>query len=195
MSVESDSVVTVVSIKNLPPLFPTHLHDTEFWEYLGRTVATFGYLEEILGKAIFAITATRKYKENELEDAYEKWLPTLEKALYDSLGGLIGSYEKEVNDNPSFRGENFDRLIDELRKASKYRNALCHASWRSPDNEGRSRIFFVTQKMEMFDTPIDVSYLRDVQRQVAKLATTVMNTVIQTGIQFPGTSGPGRSIF
>ena len=34
----------------------------QFWEQLGRTVATYGFLEEVLGKAIFAFTATRNYE-------------------------------------------------------------------------------------------------------------------------------------
>jgi hypothetical protein len=49
----------IVDIKNLPASFPTHRHSAAFWENLGRTVATFGFLEEVLGKAIFAFTATK----------------------------------------------------------------------------------------------------------------------------------------
>ena len=37
----------------LPDGFPTHGHEAAFWESLGRAVATFGFLEEILEKAIF----------------------------------------------------------------------------------------------------------------------------------------------
>ena len=58
-----------------------------FWENLGRTIATFGFLEEVLGKAIFAFTATTRYPESEVEAAFEKWLPTLERALIDQLAG------------------------------------------------------------------------------------------------------------
>ena len=53
--------------------FPTHLHPAEFWEALGRVVATFGFLEETLGKAIFSFTATREYPEEELEPAFAGW--------------------------------------------------------------------------------------------------------------------------
>jgi len=73
----------VVDITNLPPLFPTHRHSAVFWENLGRTIATFGFLEEVLGKAIFAFSATTPYPESEVEAAFEKWLPTLERALID----------------------------------------------------------------------------------------------------------------
>ncbi len=49
----------IVDRDKLPPLFPTHRHSPQIWEQLGRTVATYGFLEEVLGKAIFAFTATR----------------------------------------------------------------------------------------------------------------------------------------
>ena len=53
----------------LPPHFPAHRHDRSFWESLGRTVATFGFLEEMLTKAVFALTATRRYGPDEIEAA------------------------------------------------------------------------------------------------------------------------------
>jgi hypothetical protein len=65
----------------LPNKFPTHGHEADFWESLGRAVATFGFLEEILGKAIFAFTATRAYEEDEIDRAYDEWLLKLERAL------------------------------------------------------------------------------------------------------------------
>ena len=43
-----------------------------FWENLGRTIATFGFLEEVLGKAIFVFSATTPYPESEVEAAFEK---------------------------------------------------------------------------------------------------------------------------
>ena len=54
----------------LPEKFPTHRHEPKFWESLGRAIATFGFLEEVLGKAIFSFTATRPYEEAEIEDTY-----------------------------------------------------------------------------------------------------------------------------
>ena len=39
----------VVNPSDLPIEYPTHLHSAGFCEALGRTVATFGFLEETLG--------------------------------------------------------------------------------------------------------------------------------------------------
>jgi hypothetical protein len=185
----------VIDIKNLPASFPTHRHTAAFWENLGRTVATFGFLEEVLGKAIFAFTATIRCSECEIEAAFEKWLPTLEGALIDPLAGLIDAYGKAVRDNPEATIANLDDLLAELRKASVIRNVLCHGSWRRPDANGKSLPLFVNRQKRVWDAPIDLAFLQQTQRAVAELACEVMNTVTHMGWQFPGARGPGKTIF
>ena len=123
----------VVNISEIPEKFPTQAHSAIFWESLGRAVATFGFLEEVLMKAVFSFTATRSYSESEIQDAYDKWVPFLEKTLSDQLGSLINSYEKAVEGNSDFNPENFDHLVSDLRKAAKIRNVICHGSWRWPN--------------------------------------------------------------
>ena len=184
----------VVDHTKLPMGYPTHKHSAEFWEALGRTIATFGFLEEILGKAIFSFTATRQFREDEIEAEFEKWLPTLEKALSDPLGGLIGSYGRAVRANSSATISNLDELLEDLHAASTIRNVLCHGSWRAPDNQGRSIPLFVDRKKQVFQDAIDVAYLLRVQRHVAQLVCAVIDTVTDMGWQFPGSRGPGNPI-
>jgi len=74
-----------VDISRLPEKFPTQMHESIFWEKLGRAVATFGFLEEILAKAIFSFTGMRSYDNSQIEEAFDKWLPKLEKALIPIL--------------------------------------------------------------------------------------------------------------
>lgn len=188
-------MASIVDLERLPEMFPTTRHDPVFWEMLGRTVATYGFLEETLGKAIFSFTATKAYADDEIAEAYEKWLPTLERALYDPLGGLIVSYEKAVKDHPGATISNLDELASDLRKAAKLRNALCHGSWRLPDAAGASRLFYVTRQKEVFEDAVDLDYLRQVQRHVAELACAVINSVTHMGWQFPGSTSPGEPIF
>lgn len=195
MTAESEPKRFAVDLRRLPPNFPTHRHAPEFWEALGRTVATFGFLEETLGKAIFSFTGTREISPDEVDTAYEKWLPTLEKALIDPLGGLIDSYAKAVRANRSATITNLDDLVGDLRKASEIRNVLCHGSWRLPDAQGRSLPLFVNKKKGVFQTPIDVAYLRQVQRHVAELVCAVVSSVSHMGWQFPGSHGPGMPIW
>ena len=56
-----------VDYNALPEKYPTHLHEPDFWESLGRAIATFGLLEETLSKAIFSFTATKSYSEEEIQ--------------------------------------------------------------------------------------------------------------------------------
>lgn len=135
---QTESNRSIIDRERLPPAFPTHRHSASFWEALGRAVATFGFLEETLGKAIFAFTGTREIPSDEIEAEFEKWLPTLRRALSDPLGGLIDSYGKAVSQNPAATISNLPNLLDDLRKAAALRNALCHGSWRAPDSDGRS---------------------------------------------------------
>ena len=185
----------IVDRKGLPPEYPTHRHSEEFWEQLGRTVATFGFLEETLGKAIFALTATRRYEEDEINDAYAKWLPTLNRAVSDPLVRLIDAYGKALRDHPDVKYAGADTLIDDLRSAAKLRNVFCHGSWRVPDADGKSLPFFITSKMLIFDTPIDVAHLRQTRAGIVELVCVVMNSVTHMGWQFPGTSGPGEVVY
>jgi hypothetical protein len=94
-------------VERLPDHFPTQLHSGAFWEQLGRTVATFGFLEDTLGRAIFALSGTVRYVENEIDEAaLAKWLSTLERALADPLGGLIDAYGKAARSHPEATYEN-----------------------------------------------------------------------------------------
>lgn len=184
----------IIDRGSLPPLFPTHRHAPEFWDYLGRTIATYGYLEEVLGKAIFAFAATRKFADEEIEAAYEAWLPQLERALTDQLGNLAESFGKATRENPETTTENIADLVDSIKEATVLRNVLCHGSWRSPDSNGASVPFFVNRKKEIFGSPIDIAYLKQVQEHVAELACSVIDTVTHMGWQFPGGAGPGKAI-
>lgn len=186
----------VIDRSRLPAQFPTHCHSPQFWEYLGRAVATFGFLEEVLGKAIFAFTATKKYSSAaEIEVAYGKWLPQLERALTDQLWNLAESYGKAVRENSDSTTTNVNELVDSIKKAAVIRNVLCHGSWRSPDAAGNSLPLFVNREREVFETTIDVDFLSKVQRHVAGLSCSVMDSVTHMGWQFPGGAGPGKEIW
>lgn len=185
----------VVDVNRLPVGFPTHRHSSDFWQALGRAVATFGFLEETLGKAIFSFTAMRSYPDDQIQEAYRGWLKTLERALSDPLGNLIDSYRKAVRDHGDASIENLNELIADLRAAAVVRNVICHGSWGMPDDAGRSLPLFVNKRIEKFEAPIDPAYLEQLQRHTAELACAVINTVTHMGWQFPGSSGPGDPIF
>ena len=184
----------VVDMGNLPAEFPTHRHQAEFWERLGRAVATFGFLEEVLGKAIFCFTATRPYDAEEVDEAYREWLPKLERALTDPLGGLIAGFGKAVNDHPEADVPHLEEMLDHLRAASRIRNVLCHGSWRPPDRAGASTPFFVERGGNVFDTAVDCAYLDRVRQHVADLSCAVISSVTSMGWRFPGSGRQDRPV-
>lgn len=178
----------------LPANYPTHLHAPAFWEALGRTVATYGFLEQTLGRAIFALTGTREYAEEEIDAAYDKWGTRLERAISDSMGGLIDLYGKALREHGKVKLNNPEALIEDLRAAARLRNVLCHGSWEAPDAEGKSLPFFVTPKMQRFISPVDIAFLKQTRAHVVELIAEVINSVTSMGWQFPGSGGPGESI-
>lgn len=188
-------VGNVINRDKLPADFPTHLHRAEFWEALGRTIATFGFLEEVLGKAIFAFTGTRRYEPEQIDAALKTWNSQLEQALIAQLWNLAELYGKAARDNPAMTTKNVDKLVEDIKIASKIRNVLCHGSWAPPDANGASRPLFVNKQVDVFDTPIDIAFLRQVQSHVADLSCSIMESVTCIGWQFPGSGGPGQRIF
>ena len=182
-------------IASLPILFPTQYCEPEFWEWLGRTVATFGFLEDALGKAIFALTATQEFPPDEIKAAYAQWSTTLEKALTDPLGHLINSYEKALRQHPKMEKSQIANLTKELRAASKIRNVLCHGSWGKPDGHGRSLPRFFDRGLGAFETPVGLAFLKQTQRAAAELACHVVSSVTLLGLQFPGSNGSGEVVW
>ena len=185
----------IINLETLPKLYPTHRHEPIFWECLGRAAATFGFLEETLGKAIFAFTATKPYSEEEVVKALDEWTPKLQKALSDQLWNLIETYGKTVREHPESTIENIDDLLGQLKESAKIRNVVCHGSWRSPNAEGASVPFFINRQHEKFETEIDVEFLLKLQKHVSELICAVVDTVTHMGWQFPGTEGPGNVIW
>jgi len=179
----------------LPVAFPTHGHPPEFWEELGRTVATFGFLEETLGKAIFAFTATTEYSEEDVDEVLDKWGDQLQRALTDTLIPLVDVYAKVVREHQDSDFANLDELVEDIRKVATIRNALCHGSWRQPDSDGGSQLYFFNRKGEKFDSRVDVEWLRKVQANLVDLISAVISSVTVMAWQFPGGAGPGEEIW
>ena len=194
MTKDGSRVCRIVDPDSLPAQFSTHRHEGRFWASLGRAVGTFGFLEEVLGKAIFALSATKPYDPAEIDAAYEKWPGRLERALTDPLGNLIGDYEKVVRAHPDATADDLDYLICRLREASRMRNVLCHGSWQLPDSQGASVPLFVDKQPNVFDAAVDCAFLGQIQRHVAELSCAVVNSVTRMGWQFPGSLGPGSPI-
>ncbi len=180
-----------------PDLFPTHCHSHEFWEWLGRAVATFGQLEWVLAQAIFALTGIQQYpSQDELMKAYDEWPKKLEKALKDTLWPLAEDFVKAANKHQvKIDCIDEEELVDDIKAAAHTRNVLCHGAWKVPDKDKKSLPIFVNKNLEVWDAPIDVDFLKKTQAHVAELIRLVISSVTTRGIQFPGSGGPGKQVW
>ncbi len=175
--------------------YPTQFHDRLFWEELGRTIATFGFIEEMLGKAIFVLTGSQKFDPDGYPEAFNKWIKTLEKALTDQLGGLINSYEKALADNQRTKGIDHSVRLAELKKAKEIRNVLCHGSWYKPDDQGRAVPKFVNRELMVFETPVDVPFLKQTRAALKDIACDILDSVTSVGYQFTRSGSSGEQIW
>ena len=78
-----------ISRDKIDPKWPTHKGDPEFWEELGRAVAAFGFLEDVLARAYYCLSGDRKPDDKEdFEAEVDKWKAELEASLTDTLAAL-----------------------------------------------------------------------------------------------------------
>lgn len=186
------------------PNYPTHAHSPEFWEELGRTVATFGFLEDVLVKAYFAITGTTSYDwktDEEAKAAIEQWGEQLALAMADTLVSLAQKYAASVRRNKTTSFPEIDALEASIKKAAESRNALCHGFWGIPDSSGKSELSYFSMpgkkiaNLQKFEALIDIAWLRQLRTEAFELACDVIDSVTVMGYQFPSSAGPGEPIF
>lgn len=193
----SERMKTIVDFEGLPKHFPTHRHTAEFWEKLGRAIATYSFLEEILKKAIFALEFTKTYEsEKERNLAYEEWKKKLSKNLTAQLFNLSDQFQKATANHQEYCNdtEEISKLVELIKNSSEIRNVLCHGSWSLPDDDDKSIPFFINKKLELFETGIDIPFLIQAQEHNMNLICEVMNWITIKGWKFPGWNNPGESI-
>ena len=182
----------------MPAGWPTHKGTPAFWEELGRTVGTFGFLEDILARAYFALTATHEYAvTDEAEATLQKWRKNLEGSLTDTLASLASKIgEAFENDDrvPPDVGSAVVRRLDELRT---WRNALCHGDWVQFEADGSARLRHFRKEEggpKTLDIRLSLEDIANIRAETVDITVLVMNTVTQAGVQFPGTASPGASV-
>lgn len=181
-----------VDIDNLPPNWPTHFIDGNFWEELGRVIATFGFLETTLAKAMFVLSSKRE-REEITDESYLRWIARTLKSLQEPLGYLINEYEKELQEEIELGTEiskqiDLPQLIKGLREGKKLRDVLCHSSWSPGETKSKAKPFFMNRNEEIFDTECDIAYLRQIRKATQEMICLCIDTVTLKGFEFPGVS-------
>ena len=83
--------------------------------------------------------------------------------LGEAIFVLTATRKYEAQENQDSTIKNIGEFVESIKKAATIRTVLCHTSWRVPDIEGKSLPLFVNRNKEIFETKIDVPFLRQVQ--------------------------------
>lgn len=185
----------IIDRARLPERFPTHAQTDAFWAALGRAVASFGFLEWTLRRAIFALTGDRPAPpdEEELRRAMADWNQQLEVVATSTLVSLANAFGRAAKDHQRADMDYVSALVVDIKSAAEVRNALCHASWEQIDPDRAAPLYIAKtaggeQGPSRFLTEVDVPWLEQAQRHAAALACATMDAVTTLGLPFPGSS-------
>lgn len=110
---------------------PIHDPGKPLWEEIGRTVATFGMLEDLVPRALYILTGHQFIDDAEDErQQVEKWCATLVKSMSDTLGGLACSLEAAWKERDGCLNPESSDIVQEFRALAKVRNRVCHATYQ-----------------------------------------------------------------
>lgn len=136
---------------------------------LGWTIASFGHLEDMLKRAIFALDRHRL--PGAIRDIdFRSWLRRMDQVAADSLGTLVERLDRTL----IREGLRDADLIGQLEEIKSWRNLLCHAAWRQVQAGWQPR--FANTQGEIFEGTLDASDLAairgmtlDAARRIARI--------------------------
>ena len=157
---------------------PDRLPD-DFAAQIGHAVSGFGFLEEALKRAIFAMS--RSGLGNSPDDrALAKWLERMEDVADDSLGTLIEQFIKQMGPAASHETAT---LETDLRNIRRSRNLLCHASWRPTGKPGQWHPSFLNTKGATFAEDLSAGDIAAIHADTLAVAAKVVAIMRATGIE------------
>ena len=180
----------------LPKDWPTHNGSTEFWKELGRTVATFGFLENFMRRALFATVWSRRCNFSSVEEAKAKVRETEEKSrrsLTASFHRLIEELAQELQGDPRFPQEESAEIVRQLKDIKLYRNVICHAAWVNFDSNCSAHPVYCQRagnEVEAFDGPMSVKEMADIRDVAADIASWLALVERTVRYQFPSMPDP-----
>ena len=184
--------------ERMPAQWPTHRIPSEFWEELGRTLGTLAFLEDCLKRANLAITATRTYRTVEqAEDAFATWQQDLETSLNDTLGQLGKRLATAIRADKRYSADAVDAIEQRLKSIAEWRNALCHGAWVGYDQDSGEvtlRYWKKDEWRQRLSRTLSTTDVATIRRKAVALTYEVVDAVTLQGIQFPGSTSPGKEI-
>ena len=191
-------MLLVVDRARLPDDWPTNRGSRAFWEQLGRTVATFSYLEDMMARAWFGLTATRQFEDMEqAEAAFPQWEKALKESLTDSLRSLTDKLKRAFNDDERVPDEVVGAFLARLDELRVWRNALCHGTWqdfREDDTVGLRYFRRADAGPEGLEDRLSVESLCAIRTATVDLTADLVDILSAAGVRFPGTALPGAAV-
>ena len=188
----------VVDRARLPEHWPTNRGSSAFWEALGRTIATFSHLEDMMARAWLGLTATREFESMEqAEAALPRWEKALKESPTDSLHALTKKLKNAFNDDDRVPDEVAGAFLARLEQVRVWRNALCHGVWQGfqEDNSVALRYFRRAEEgPERPDDRLNVETLSSIRDATVDLTAEHVGILSAAGVRFPGSTLPGAPV-
>lgn len=156
-----------------------HALPDDFAAALGRAVAGFGWLEEVIKRTIYVLDRVRLADDLSQADM-QRWLRRISDIADDSMGTLVEQLDAALRRHPGVKGR--DQLNDRLVEIKLLRNLLCHASWRPADQPGRWHPAFVNTHGQAFADDMGVEDLHRITADTRDLGHQIIQIMRDTGI-------------
>ncbi|MBD9525341.1 hypothetical protein [Paracoccus sp. PAR01] len=156
-----------------------HPLPADFAAGLGQCVASFGWLEEIIKRTIFALDKAR-LADDLTHKQLQSWMVRMGHLADDSMGTLIDQLDAAMRRHPGLHDR--DRITDRLNRIKHQRNLLCHASWRPTENPGRWHPAFVSTKGEVYQPDLSLEDLTRIREETMRIGAEVLRVMRATGI-------------
>lgn len=188
----------VVDRARLPENWPTNRGSGAFWEELGRTVATFSHLEDMMARALLGLTATREFEDmKQVEAAFPEWEKALKESLTDSLYSLTNKLKKAFNDDDRVPDEVARTYLVRLDELRVWRNALCHGAWQGFEKNGSVVLRHFKrgdEGPESLENRLSVETLSSIRGAAVDLTADLVDILFAAGVRFPGSTLPGAPV-
>ena len=188
----------VVDRSRLPENWPTNPGSPAFWEELGRTVAAFTHLEDMLTRAFFGLTGSRQFANmEEAKAAYPQWEKNLKETLTDSLHALTAKLGEAFKDDERVPDGVADDLLARLNDLRVWRNALCHGAWQGFAADGSTSIRHFRKAAdgpELLENRLTIEDISTIRTETVALTVDVVDIMSALGVRFPGSALPGMDL-
>lgn len=157
-----------------------YLLPEDFAAALGQAVATFGWLEEVLKRALYSLERVRMAKDVTLLDL-GRWRHHMAEIADDSLGTLIEQLDGALRRHPGIHDR--DSLNDGLVTLKQQRNLLCHASWSPAEQKGRWKPAFVAMKGEAVPEDMSAAEIVAIRHNAEETGKRIIAIMHMTGVE------------